>query len=671
MEGFRQEGNALIWEMNHETLRVEPWGRDSLRVRASETTAIRDDLPGALLDPGPSPSLIEVDGNRGVVRNGAIAAEIEALSGHTGARVPSKAALRFFRSGSGEELLAEAPSFFPRPVARQFDPAGGDLSRLQVRFKAYEGERFYGLGQHQHGRLDQKGLVIDQYQDTTEICIPFLLSSRGYGFLWHNPAVGRVELGADQTRWVAEATPQMDYWITAGDTPAEILEHYADATGHVPSFPEWAAGFWQCKLRYGTQDELLEVAREYKRRGLPICVIVSDFFHWTMQGDWKFDPEMWPDPAAMVRELDEMGIRLMVSAWPTVNPNSENFEEMQRRGLLIRTEQGIAAHMDFRDTHPEGLVYVHYYDATNPEARQFIWDRVRENYYDAGIKVWWLDACEPEIRPRDPGNLRLHAGSGLAVINIYPMLHERGFYEGMRAEGEQEVITLCRSGWAGSQRWGACLWSGDIQSTFEALQVQVRAGLNVGLSGIPWWTTDIGGFFGGDITTPDFRELIVRWFQYGVFCPLFRLHGFRLPNVDFEGSGGPNEVWSFGEEAYEIIRELLFLRERLKPYIMEQMQVAHERGIPPMRPLFFDFHEDEGAVEIDDQFMFGPDLLVAPVLEEGACSREVYLPRGARWTDAWTGEELTGGQWVQADAPLERVPVFLRDGRELPIRPRG
>jgi alpha-D-xyloside xylohydrolase len=369
----------------------------------------------------------------------------------------------------------------------------------------------------------------------------------------------------------------------------------------------------------------------------------------------------------MVRELEDMGVKLMVSVWPSVNPRSRNFAEMERRGLLVRTERGVPGLMSFLDP-DEDQIYVHYYDSTNPEARQFIWEQVREGYYRHGIKVWWLDACEPEIRPRDPENLRCHAGPGLAVINIYPMLHARGFYEGMRAEGEEEIISLCRSAWAGSQRYAAAVWSGDIRSTFEALQTQVRAGLNIGLSGIPWWTTDIGGFFGGDISTPYFRELIVRWFQYGVFCPLFRLHGFRLPNEAFWDSGGPNEVWSFGDEAYAIIKELLFLRERLRPYIMDQMRLAHEKGTPPMRPLFFDFPQDETCWKVDDQFMFGPDLLVAPVLEEGKRSRSVYLPAGMTWADAWSDQVFAGGQWITAESPLERIPLYLRAGARLPIR---
>jgi len=664
MQGFRQGHNMLIWEQNHETVQIEPWGRDSLRVRATMGPEIDDDLPGALLKPVPTEAQIEIDAQIAVISNGAIAAEIR-LGGASGSRSP-EGAIRFLNAATGVELLAESPSYFPRPPARQFKPVGGDHFQVEVRFKAYDDERIYGLGQHQHGRLDQKGCVIDLLQRNTEVCIPFLLSSRGYGLLWNNPAVGRVELGEDQTRWVAKATRQLDYWVTAGDTPADIVEHYVDATGHVPMLPEWAAGFWQCKLRYRTQEELLSVAREHKRRGLPLSVIVVDFFHWTMQGDWQFDPDCWPDPTAMVRELEEMGVKLMVSIWPSVNALSPNFEVMQRRGLLVRTARGVPAHMPFRDTKPEGPVYVHYYDPTNPEARQFIWERVREGYYRHGIKVWWLDACEPEMVPMDADNLRYHLGNGSAVTNIYPLAHARGFYEGMRGEGEEEIITLCRSAWAGSQRYGAAVWSGDIQSTFETLQVQVRAGLNIGLSGIPWWTTDIGGFFGGDISTPYFRELIVRWFQYGVFCPLFRLHGNRLPTAGW--SGGPNEVWSFGEEAYAIIRELLFLRERLRPYIMEQMCLAHEKGIPPMRPLFFDFPEDKGCFAVDDQYMFGPDLLVAPVLYEGARSRQVYLPAGTTWTDAWTDKVVDGGQWMTAEASLARIPLYLRGGARLPIR---
>jgi len=537
---------------------------------------------------------------------------------------------------------------------------------VEVRFCPHPDERFYGLGQHRHGKLNQKGAVIDLVQRNNEVAIPWLLSSRGYGFLWNNPALDRVELATTGTRWVAEATREIDYWVTTGDTPAEIMAHYADATGHAPMLPEWAAGFWQSRLRYRTQSEVLDVTREYRRRGLPLSVIVIDFFHWPMQGCWDFDPACWPDPEAMVRELEQMGIKVMVSVWPSVNGNSPNFEFMRKRGYLLRTERGVSAIFPFMDTQPEGLVYIHYYDPSRPEARRFVWERCRDHYYRRGIKVFWLDACEPEMDPPDHGNLRYHIGNGREVGALYPFLHQQTFYEGLKAEGEQEIIMLCRSAWPGSQRFGAAVWSGDIESHFDVLRTQVPAGLNIGLSGIPWWTTDIGGFKEGDPRTAEFRELLVRWFQYGTFCPLFCLHGNRLPT---DGKyGAPNEVWSFGEDVYAILKRYLFVRERLRPYILQQMDHAHVQGIPPMRPLFFDFPDDPGSWEIDDEFMFGPDLLVAPILEKGARRRQVYLPPASFWTDAWTGVKYKGGSCVEAPAPLDIIPVYLREGSALPVR---
>lgn len=667
MQGFRHEGNKLIWTCNHETVQIEPWARNSLRVRATMAPGITDAPPQALLETDPIDAGVEIGDDRATISNGTIRAEIYADGDiRQQSNLYSAGRIRFLNTSTDVELLSEKTPGFRAPPSRYFKPLSSDLFRLEMSFCAYDGERIYGLGQQQHGVLDQKGCIVDLIQRNTEVTVPFLISSRGYGFLWNNPAVGRVELGVTHTRWVAEATRQLDYWITAGDTPAEILENYVDATGHPPMFPEWASGFWQSRLRYRTQEELLDVAREYRRRGLPLSVIVSDFFHWTRQGDWRHDPEAWPDPASMVRELEEMGVKLMVSVWPTVNPDSDNHREMWQRGLLVRNESGIPVHKPFQDNQSEGRVHVQFYDATNPEARDYIWQKVRDNYYRDGIRVWWLDACEPDFYPNDPDNIRYHLGNGLEATNIYPMLHESAFYEGMRAEGETEIANLCRSAWAGSQRYGVILWSGDIPSTFESLQVQVRAGLNAALSGIPWWTTDIGGFFGGDPDSPEFRELLVRWFQYGAFCPVFRLHGYRLPAERM--NGGPNEVWSYGDEAYEILKDYLFIRERMRPYVMQQMHFAHEKGTPPMRPLVFDFPDDESAVEVDDQYMFGPDLLVSPVLHAGARSRRVYLPAGSTWTNAWTGEVLPGGQWVKVDAPLERIPLHLRGDADLPIR---
>jgi alpha-D-xyloside xylohydrolase len=646
------DGDALVGRCRHEVLRVEPWGRNSARVRVS--LGIGDDS-GALLERPAAEGEATLDEDVGRLVVGGLTATLDA-----------DGLLRFSRTFGGEELLAEEPIHFWWPGARNFTATGNGYYRIEQRFRAYAGERLFGLGQHQHGRLDQKGVVLDLAQRNTEVSIPFLVSSRGYGFLWNNPAVGRVELGANGTRWVADSSRQIDYWVTVG-SPAEIAAQYADATGHPPLLPAWAAGFWQSKLRYRTQEELLAVAREYKERGLPLSVIVCDFFHWTHLGEWRFDPNGWPDPEAMVAELAEMNVRLMVSVWPSVSTLSANYAEMLGQGLLLATDQGPPFHTEFPDGGSPVAPPVSFYDPTNPAAREYLWQKLHQGYYGLGIRVFWLDACEPEIRPGHTQNLRFHAGPGPAVANRYPLDHARAIYDGMRAAGEDEIITLCRSAWAGSQRYGAAVWSGDIDVTFETLRAQIPAGLSIGLSGIPWWTTDIGGFHGGDPDDPQYRELVIRWFQYGVWCPLFRLHGDREPRMPLgvEKTGGPNEVWSYGDEAFTIISRLLPLRERMRPYILEQMRVASERGVPPMRPLWFDDPDDETAWDVEDEFCLGPDVVIAPITELGARRRNVYLPRQYEWRHAVTRERFRGGDWHDVEAPLEWIPVFVRDGADL------
>ncbi|PGH52521.1 family 31 glucosidase [Streptomyces sp. Ru87] len=647
----------MEWSGRQETVRLEPWGPDGIRVRARLGGPVLPDLPGALLDaPPPSASAVKTEEGRGLLVNGAVTAEVSA-----------DGLIRFLRTDSGTELLAEERAHFWWPGARLHTATGNGYHRLEQRFRAYDDERLYGLGQHQHGLLDQKGAVVDLVQRNAEVGIPVLTSSRGYTLLWNSPAIGRVELAANGTRWVADSARQIDYWITAG-SPADAQRRYTAVTGRTPMLPEWAAGFWQCKLRYRTQEELLEVARAYKRRGLPIDAIVCDFFHWTQLGDWKFDPAEWPDPAAMVRELRELGIELVVSVWPSVSPLSENHGPLEQRGFLIGTEYGPLAHADWPDKGVAEVVHVAFYDATHPGARAYLFERIRENYLEPyGIRAFWLDACEPELKPGFPANLRYHAGPGLEVGNLYPRENARAFHEGLTAAGEPDVVTLNRSAWAGSQRYGAALWSGDIGTDFATLRRQIAAGLNVALSGIPWWNTDIGGFHGGDPDDPAYREVLIRWFQFGALSPLMRLHGFRDPGMPLgpDMTGGPNEVWSYGAEAEPVLASYLRLRERLKPYVLAQMRAAHEEGLPPMRPLFLEFPADPAAWTVADAYLFGPELLVAPVLEAGARERAVYLPAGARWTDAWTGEEYAGGAEVTVSAPLERIPLFLREGAAL------
>ena len=655
MNEFSKQGSRLICRRDDETIWIEPWGKDSLRVRCSVNKEIVEEAH-ALLKPGVLTAEIDIEGETAVIRNGS-------LEG----RILADDRLAFFRTDTGEELLAQPAGhrqIGPRP--RRYQQLQRDLHWIEVKFKAYDDEHCYGLGQHQHGLLDQKGSVIDLHQYNTEVTIPVLISSRMYGFLWNNPAMGQVELGYSGTRWVAQASRQIDFVIFTGNNYGELMGRYAEATGHAPVLPSWASGFWQSKCRYLSQDELLAVARRHKELSLPLSVIVADYYHWPAMGEWQFDSKCWPDPEGMVRELEEMGVKLMVSIWPSVNPACEDFQRMQSQGLLADVIEGSQAVLHFPDTYSDGRVDLYLMDPSNPRTREYWWKKIRENYYSKGVRLWWLDAIEPETILKERADMKYLAGTGAEVGCRYPMWCQQTFYDGMKSAGEEEIVTLCRSGWAGSQRYGAAIWSGDVYSTWEAFRKQVPAGLNIGLSGIPWWTTDIGGFIGGQTDSPEFHELLIRWFQYGTFCPLFRLHGSRVPKVGPKSAD--NEVWSFGPEAFEILKKFMFIRERMRPYIMEQMKAAHPTGTPPMRPLFFDFSEDAKAFEVADAFMFGPDLLVAPILYEGAREREVYLPAGTEWINAWTDRRFAGGQTVTAEAPLEIIPLFVRDGADLPIR---
>lgn len=691
----RTDDGALECRLGGETVRVEAWGRDAVRVRVARGALGLHNDHGLLPRPGdvsrahdaaddigvrvsyepdsaPGPrSREEADAaahrEKVLLCNGALTVELTARTTNP-LQQPDLLALRFLRA-DGSELLAEAPTHHTWPPARHWRPGVRGLHHVAVRFRGYDGERLYGLGQHSHGLLDHKGTVTDLSQRNGEVSIPFLLSSRGYGFLWNDPGVGRVEAGGTGTRWVAEGTDQVDYWVCAGDTPAQVLSRYTGVTGRAPALPGWASGFWQSKLRYASQEEVLSVVAEFRRRGLPLSVLVIDYGHWKHLGDFCFDPDRWPDPAGMVRQLADAGVRVMVSLWPMTTARADSFAEMQARGYLLRTSGGAAPHTPFVDVDGPDRAYLHVYDATDPEARSYLWDRLQRGYAEHGIEGFWLDADEPEMLPGEPESVDYSVGPGVAVANRYPSDHARMVYEGLRGSGSSEVLSLNRSAWVGSARYGAAVWSGDVSPTWESLSAAIPAGLSIGLSGIPWWTTDIGGFGGGDPVSPDYQELVVRWFQFGVFCPLFRLHGFREPvPANPMEPGGPNEPWSFGERAYGIIRDLMMLRERLRPYVHQVAAQASETGMPMMRPLFLACPPDQRAWTVDDEFLLGDELLVAPVLEAGATQRDVYLPYrpdGRRWvdlTDPSSPSPHPGGRTVTAVAPLDRVPVYVAEG---------
>ncbi|CRK23602.1 hypothetical protein BN1723_013051, partial [Verticillium longisporum] len=658
--------DKLVFKFDAETLWIQPWGANALRIRSTRAREMPDE-DWALLKPAAATPKITIDEQSGgTLENGNVKASI------------TKAGKITVHNAKGDLLLEEYtrarkdvrdPKCSALNVeAREFKPlANSDSYHLTARFESVDpDEKLFGMGQYQQPFLDLKGHDLELAHRNSQASVPFALSSLGYGLLWNNPSIGRAFLGRNIMSFDARSTTTLDYWIVAGDTPAAIVEAYADATGKVPLAPEFMLGFWQCKLRYQTQEELLSVAREYRRRELPIDLIVIDFFHWPTQGDWRFDPTYWPDPDAMIAELRALKIELMVSIWPTVDKRSENYREMLEKGYLIRVDRGIRAAMDFMGN------TVHF-DATHPGSRDYVWQKAKKNYYDKGIRIFWLDEAEPEYKIYDFDNYRYHAGPNTAVGNLYPLEYARAFYEGMRAEGQENIVNLLRCAWAGSQKYGALVWSGDIGSSWISLRNQVAAGLHMGVAGLPWWTTDIGGFHGGDPTDPKFRELFVRWFQWGAFCPVMRLHGFREPMQPQHGttggaaclSGAPNEVWSYGEEVYEICKKYMFLRETLREYTRELMKQAHKKGTPVMRMLFYEFPEDQECWRIGQQYMYGDKYLCCPVLQEGARRTKVYLPKLAsgEWKYLQEGKEerFSGGQWIEVDAPLEWMPVFVRE----------
>ena len=667
-----KSGNSQVW--------IEPWGENSLRVRMTKEPVMNENNwalcePVKYCEASFSEETIDVTdpwymsdeysryhqkGVNHTITNGKITA-----------KVSFEGCISFFNQNG--ELLTEEYWRNRNRINRYCVPLrvearelkcyqGSTDYELTARFEAFDDEKIFGMGQYQEKNLNKKGAVLELAHRNSQASVPFMLSSRGYGFLWNNPAIGTATFGINKTEWYAKSTKKLDYFITAGDTPAEIEENYTAATGRAPKMPEYGLGYWQCKLRYRNQQELLEVARKHKKLGLPMDAIVIDFFHWTIQGDFKFEPRDWPDPEGMIRELKELGIETVVSIWPTIDERSENFGKMADSGYLVSADRGNGIHMTWMGN-------TVFYDATNPGAREYVWEKCRENYYKYGIKCFWLDEAEPEYGPYDFDNYRYYAGPALQCTNIYPLMYVKGFYDGLKSEGETEVLSLVRCAWAGSQKYGALTWSGDIHSSFRAMREQLQAGLNMSVAGIPWWTSDIGGFLGGDISDPKFRELLVRWFEWGAFCPVFRMHGERSPWHEREEefingvrqltSGQDNEVWSFGEDNFEILKKYLFLRERLRPYIRECMDEASLSGMPVMRPLFFDFYKDKTAWKIEDEYMFGPDILVAPVMEENTSERKVYLPEGAIWTDANTKKAYSGGQNVTVPAPLDIIPVFL------------
>ena len=485
----------------------------------------------------------------------------------------------------------------------------------------------------------------------------------------HDPNNGAVQL-----RWSPPATESydgitmwsevgdmVDYYFIYGPELDKVISGYRKLTGKASILPRWAYGYWHSHIGINTQKEYLALIDEFRKRRIPIDVLVQDLGYWGNYpwGSHHFDELRYPDPEGMIEEAHKKHIHYMISVWGMFQRGSDNWKELFDRGLLFRynncsfwTDKG-----------------TWYYNPFSKEGREVYWKQMKECLYDKGVDAWWLDASEPEIStPADPflykEVMQNNLGTGARYLNAFSLMQTKGIYEGQRqCDPDNRVLILTRSAFAGQQSYGTVMWTGDITGTWEVFKKQLKCGLNFAASGLPYWTTDIGGFFVNSVDwpllnqDPGYQELYTRWFQWGAFCPIMRAHG----------NGPRREMWLMGEESYLIQKKFVELRYQLSPYIYSLAGMAYHDDYTIMRPLLFDFRFDKNVHSIYDQYMFGPSLMVCPVLESEVQSRQVYLPEGCEWYDFWNNKIYCGGEKIEALAPLQIIPIFVKAGSILPM----
>ena len=631
-----------------------------------------------------------------------------------------------FTSKDGKTVLAE-----PKDGGKAFDvPSIFEMKAWQVQqtFSSPSDESLYGLGQHQEGIFNLRGIPIRLHQANTNISTPFLLSSKGYGILWNNPSLtdfnpadqaiaidpntgkgyfttgvqgtygfvltsdnknqltlqvggrqvidinniwtptsasGAIELDAnkeyevlarggpggvqlamrapqDTTTFRSEVGQAIDYYFFYGPDLNRVISEYRALTGEAPLFPKWAYGYWQCRERYHSQQEILDTATEFRKRKIPVDVLVQDWQYWGKYG-WnamKFDEDHYPQPKEMLDQLHAQDLHMMISIWSKFGEDTDIYKRMSAKSFLV-----------------PGTPWTDFF---NPAAQAAFWSELKNGIFADGMDGWWMDASEPEFDALHGKQTFL--GSGDSVRNAYPLYVTKAIYEGQRSTTDRKrVVILTRSAFAGQQRNAAASWSGDISSNWITLRRQIAAGLSFSMSGIPYWTTDVGGFFRPDdqYASDKYHELLIRWFEYGVFCPIFRVHGYK----------SNAELWNYGPEVERVLTQYDELRYRLLPYIYSAAWGITHNGETLMRSLPLGFSFDPRARQIADQFLFGPALLISPISTEGATQRTVYLPAGNDWFDFWTGKRVSGGQTVTAEAPLDRIPIFVKSGAILTLGP--
>jgi alpha-D-xyloside xylohydrolase len=713
---FTRDVNGVTVVSLAGTMRIEVCGDRAIHVVASPTSEIPASKVPVAIQPCNAQNFQIVSVKKKIkLSTNALTVSVDTETG----------ALTFF-SGDGKTVLAE-----PKEGGKQFDvPSLFEAKTWQVQqtFVSPPDEALYGLGQHQEGILNVRGIPIRLHQANTNISVPFLLSSKGYGLLWNNPSLtdfnpadqpievnaktgkGKFTTGAqgsygfllasdnkdqlvvdvndrhvidlinmwtpsaasgavgleahkeyavaakggpggfqlsarppqDTSAFRSEVGQAIDYYFFYGPELNRVIADYRRLTGEAPLFPRWVYGYWQCRERYHTQQEILGVGEEFRKRNLPVDTLVQDWQYWGKYG-WnamKFDEGIYPDPKGMMDQFHTLDEHVPISVWSRFGEDSDIYKRMSAKSLLV-----------------QGTPWTDFF---NPEAQETFWAELKTGLFDYGLDGWWMDASEPEFDILKGRQTFL--GSGESVRNAYPLFVTKAIYEGQRSTTDRKrVVIFTRSAYTGQQRYAAISWSGDISANWITFQRQVPAGLNFSMSGLPYWTTDGGGFFRPEdqYTNEAYHELLIRWFQYAAFCPIFRVHGWT----------SNAEIWNYGRRVLDIATQFDELRYHLLPYIYSSAWGVTHDGETLMRALPLEFPSDPRAEAVADQFLFGPTLLINPITTAGATQRSLYLPAGHDWIDFWTGKRVRGGQTITAEAPLDRIPIYAKAGSIIPFGP--
>lgn len=612
-----------------------------------------------------------------------------------------------YQTLQGNTLLSEkelGTNFTPRKDVTR------DAFTVSQAFALQPEEAIYGLGQRQSGAMNHRNQQVHLSNGNTNICIPYFTSEKGYGVYWDNPGISQFSDTPYETSFSSQVGECADYYFMYEDgTQDGVIACIRDLTGNAPMFPLWTMGYWQCRERYKSPDELCEVLDKYRELKVPLDGIVQDWQYWGCDSNWnamkfmnpryinklddkealrylpngedktaKFDKPRFKTPEEMIKYVHKNNAHLMISVWASFGPWTDQFKELEKMGALLK----------FETWPPKSGA--HPYDPFNKDARDLYW-RYLSHLHNMGIDAWWTDSTEPDhLNPKDSDfDLMTADGSFRSVHNAFPLATNQGVYNNQRAvSNDKRVFQMTRSGYFGQQHYGALSWSGDVVSSWEVLRNQIPAGLNFTLCGIPYWNTDLGGFFGweynNDCTNVAYQELHARWFQWGCFMPLMRNHC---------SSPMMNEIWRFGKEgdwAYDAQKRFIDLRYRLLPYIYSLTgAVTHENGTI-MRPLVMDFATDRKAILLDNEYMFGKNILVCPVTQplytkkvegnkgvatvaniaKASSPVQVYLPKGSKWIDFWTNEMIEGGREISRECPISIMPLYIKAGSILPLGPK-